>query len=92
MRECFRDFVTLNRPVSVTAVRKYFLYACRILLEYLDWEFTVVDSPHPSVDELALQRCLILLDCLVGQLDSLVVLSVNFVPNKALDVLARAFD
>ena len=92
MLEALWDFVTLHRESLITAVGKLLDNAALIKLDDADGLLPVVDRANSSGIEFSFQGCLLLLDNFMGQLDRLVVCSINAIPNETVDIFACHFD
>ena len=92
MSKCFWNFKTLNWFISVTTERKYLLDTIIVRFNNFDRQFPVMDRANTPLDEFTLKGCLVLLDRLMRQLDSLVVSAIDLIPNEALHIFALTFD
>ncbi len=92
MSKCFWNFKTLNWFIPVTTECKYLLDTIIVGFNNFYRQFPVVDRANTPLDEFTLKGCLVLLDCLMRQLDSLVVSAIDLIPHEALYIFALAFD
>lgn len=92
MSKCFWNFKTLDWFVPVTTERKYLLDTIIVGFNNFYRQFPVVDRANTPLDEFTLESCLVLLDRLMRQLDSLVVSAIDLIPHEALYIFALAFD
>lgn len=92
MFETLRDFVTLHREALITAVGKLLDNAALVELDDANGLLSVVDGANSSGIEFSFQGCLLLLDNFMGQLDRLVVCSIDAIPNESVHIFACHFD
>lgn len=92
MFKALRDFVTLNRESLVTTVGKLLDNAALVELDDADGLLPVVDRANSSAIEFSFQGCLLLLDNFMGQLDRLVVCSIDAIPDETVHIFACHFN